>query len=110
MNRTEYNEMCQSRGYIGLIDEDNTYMKGNAVVCDYVAGSAIVYPHCVICVSDKTMSEHVITTTLNEIVATDTEHFIESLDKFDLHYKNAQQIIRENKMEKDFEDEEDEDM
>ena len=48
MDRTEYNEICQSRGYEGLTDEDNTYMKGDAVVCEYFDGSATVFPHCVI--------------------------------------------------------------
>ena len=36
MNRTEYNEICKSRGYIGLTDEDNTYMLKDAVVCGAV--------------------------------------------------------------------------
>lgn len=51
MDRTEYNEICQSRGYEGLTDEENIYMKGDAVVCEYLDGTATVYPHCVRLVS-----------------------------------------------------------
>ena len=107
MERTEYNEICQSRGYIGLTDEDNTYMKGDAVVCEYFDGTATVYPHCVIGFSDKTMSEYVASISLNEIVANTTERFIEALNKFDMKYKEAQQIIRENALEEDFEEDDD---
>ena len=66
MNRTEYNAICQARGYNGLTDKVNTYMKGDAVVCTY-----------------------------------------EALNKFDMKYKEAQLHIRENKMEEDFEEDDD---
>lgn len=105
MNRTEYNEICQSRGYIGLTDEENTYMKGDAFVCEYLDGTATVYPHCRICASVKTGELYVTTITLDEIRATTTELLIEALNKFDMKYKEAQQTIRENKLEEDFEDE-----
>jgi hypothetical protein len=104
MERTEYNAICQSRGYMGLTDEDNTYMKGDAIVCEYLDGTATVFPHCVIGFSDKTLSEYVATISLNEIVATTTERFIEALNKFDMKYKEALQLIRENKLEEDFEE------
>jgi len=107
MERTEYNEICQSRGYIGLTDEDNTYMLKDAVVCEYFDGTATVYPHCVIGNYNKNLEEYVTTITLDEIRATTTERFIEALNKFDMKYKEAQQIIRENKLEEDFEDEDD---
>ena len=110
MDRTEYNAICQARGYMGLTDEDNTYMKGDAVVCEYCDGTATVYPHCVIGYSHETFEEYVATISLDEIVATTTERFIEALNKFDMKYKEAQQIIRENKMEQDFEEDYDEDM
>lgn len=110
MDRTEYNEICQARGYIGLTDEDNTYMKGDAVVCEYFDGTATVYPHCVIGFSHKTLEEYVSTISLDEIVATTTERFIEGLNKFDMKYKEALQLIRENKMEEDFEEDDDGDM
>lgn len=110
MNRTEYNEICQSRGYMGLTDEDNTYMKGDAVVCEYLDGTATIYQHCVIGYSDKTLEEYVATISLNEIVATTTERFIEGLNQFDMKYKEAQQLIRENKLKEDFEEDYDEDM
>ena len=110
MDRTEYNEICQSRGYEGLTDEDNTYMKGDAVVCEYLDGTATVYPHCVIGFSHKTLSEYVAYISLNEIVANTTDRFIEALNKFDMKYKEAQQIIRENKLEEDFEEDDDGDM
>lgn len=110
MDRTEYNAICQSRGYMGLTDEDNTYMKGDAVVCEYFDGTATVYPHCVIGLSNKTFEEYVATVSLDEIVATTTERFIEGLNKFDMKYKEAQQIIRENKLEEDFEEDDDGDM
>jgi len=107
MNRTEYNEICQSSGYIGLTDEDNTYMLKDAVVCEYFDGTATVYPHCVIGNYNKNLEEYVTTITLDEIRVTTTELFIEALNKFDMKYKEAQQIIRENKLEEDFEDEDD---
>jgi len=107
MNKTEYNEICQARGYIGLTDEDNTYMLKDAVVCEYFDGTATVYPHCVIGNYNKNLEEYVTTITLDEIRATTTERFIEALNKFDMKYKEAQQIIRENKLEEDFEDEDD---
>ena len=110
MDRTEYNAICQARGYMGLTDEDNTYMKGDAVVCEYFDGTATVYPHCVIGFSDKTLEEYVATISLDEIVATTTERFIEALNKFDMKYKEALQLIRENKMEEDFEEDDDGDM
>ena len=110
MERTEYNAICQSRGYMGLTDEDNTYMKGDAVVCEYLDGTATVFPHCVIGFSDKTLSEYVATISLNEIVATTTERFIEALNKFDMKYKEALQLIRENKLEEDFDEDDDGDM
>lgn len=110
MNRIEYNEICQARGYIGLTDEDNTYMKGDAVVCEYFDGTATVFPHCVIGYSHETFEEYVATISLDEIVATTTERFIEGLNKFDMKYKEALQLIRENKMEEDFEEDDDEDM
>lgn len=110
MDRTEYNEICQSRGYIGLTDEDNTYMKGDAVVCEYFDGTATVFPHCVIGYSHETFEEYVATISLDEIVATTTERFIEGLNKFDMKYKEALQLIRENKMEEDFEEDDDGDM
>lgn len=110
MDRTEYNEICQSRGYLGLTDEDNTYMKGDAVVCEYFDGTATVYPHCVIGFSHKTLEEYVSTISLDEIVATTTERFIEGLNKFDMKYKEALQLIRENKLEEDFEEDDDGDM
>ena len=108
MDRTEYNEICQARGYTGLTDEDNTYMKGDAVVCEYCDGTATVYPHCVIGYSHKTFEEYVSTISLDEIVATTTERFIEGLNKFDMKYKEALQLIRENKLEEDFEEDDDE--
>ena len=43
MDRTEYNEICQSRGYMGLTDKVNTYMKGDAVICEYFDGTATVF-------------------------------------------------------------------
>ena len=104
MDRTEYNEICQSRGYMGLTDEDNTYMKGDAVVCEYFDGTATVFPHCVIGYSNETFEEYVATISLDTIVATTTERFIEGLNKFDMKYKEALQLIRENKMEEDFEE------
>lgn len=107
MDRTEYNEICQSRGYVGLTDEDNTYMKGDAIVCEYLDGTATVYPHCVIGNYNKNLEEYVTTITLDEIRATTTELFIEALNKFDMKYKEALQLIRENKLEEDFEDEDD---
>lgn len=110
MDRTEYNEICQSRGYMGLTDEENTYMKGDAVVCEYFDGTATVYPHCVIGFSHKTLEEYVATVSLNEIVATTTERFIEGLNQFDKKYKEAQQLIRENKLNEDFEEDDDGDM
>lgn len=110
MDRTEYNEICQARGYIGLTDEDNTYMKGDAVVCEYFDGTATVYPHCVIGFSHKTLEEYVSTISLDEIVATTTERFIEGLNKFDMKYKEALQLIRENKLEEDFEEDDEGDM
>ena len=110
MNRTEYNEICQSRGYMGLTDEENTYMKGDAVVCEYFDGTATVYPHCVIGFSHETFEEYVATISLDEIVATTTERFIEALNKFDMKYKEALQLIRENKLEEDFEEDDDGDM
>lgn len=110
MDRTEYNAICQARGYMGLTDEDNTYMKGDAVVCEYCDGTATVYPHCVIGCSHITFEEYVFTVSLDEIKATTTELFIEALNKFDMKYKEAQQIIRENKLEEDFEEDDDGDM
>lgn len=110
MDRAEYNEICQARGYIGLTDEDNTYMKGDAIVCEYFDGTATVYPHCVIGFSHKTLEEYVSTISLDEIVATTTERFIEGLNKFDMKYKEALQLIRENKLEEDFEEDDDGDM
>ena len=110
MNRTEYNEICQARGYIGLTDEDNTYMLKDAVVCEYFDGTATVYPHCVIGYSHETFEEYVATISLDEIVATTTERFIEALNKFDMKYKEALQLIRENKLEEDFEEDDDGDM
>lgn len=110
MDRTEYNEICQARGYIGLTDEDNTYMKGDAVVCEYFDGTATVYPHCVIGYSHETFEEYVATISLDEIVATTTERFIEGLNQFDMKYKEALQLIRENKLEEDFEEDDDGDM
>lgn len=110
MDRTEYNEICQFRGYIGLTDEENTYMKGDTVVCEYFDGTATVYPHCVIGFSHKTLEEYVSTISLDEIVATTTERFIEGLNKFDMKYKEALQLIRENKLEEDFEEDDDGDM
>lgn len=110
MDRTEYNEICQSRGYMGLTDEENTYMKGDAVVCEYFDGTATVYPHCVIGFSHKTLEEYVATVSLDEIVATTTERFIEGLNQFDKKYKEAQQLIRENKLNEDFEEDDDGDM
>ena len=111
MDRTEYNEICQARGYMGLTDEDNTYMKGDAVVCEYLDCTATVYPHCVRLVSlIKTLEEYVATISLDEIRTTTTELFIEALNKFDMKYKEAQQIIRENKLEEDFEEDDDGDM
>lgn len=107
MNRTEYNEICKSRGYNGLTDEDNTYMKGDAVVCTYLDGSATVFPHCVIGYSHETFEEYVASISLNEIRATTTEYFIEALNKFDMKYKEAQLAIKENAMEQDFEDDDD---
>lgn len=109
MERTEYNTICQSRGYMGLTDEDNTYMKGNAVVCEYFDGTATVYPHCVIGASVKTGSVYVTTISLNEIEATTTERFIEALNKFDTKYKETQMLIRTTEMEKDFEEDDDDD-
>jgi len=87
MNRTEYNAICQSRGYIGLTDEDNTYMKGDAVVCTYFDGSDTVFPHCVIGYNHKNFKEYVATISLNEIYANTKEVFIEALNKFDRKYK-----------------------
>ena len=110
MNRTEYNEICQARGYMGLTDEDNTYMLNDAVVCEYFDGTATVYPHCAIGYNHETFEEYVATISLNEIVATTTERFIEALDKFDMKYKEALQLIRENKLEEDFEEYDDGDM
>lgn len=110
MERTEYNAICQARGYIGLTDEENTYMKGDAIVCDYFNGTAIVYPHCVIRNSHKTFEDYVTTISLDEIKATTTELFIEALNKFDMKYKEALQLIRENKLEEDFKEDDDEDM
>lgn len=110
MNRTEYNEICKSRGYIGLTDEDNTYMLKDAVVCEYFDGTATVYPHCVIGFSNEKLEEYVATISLDEIVATTTERFIEALNKFDMKYKEALQLIRENKLEEDFEEDDDRDM
>ena len=110
MNRTEYNEICKSRGYIGLTDEDNTYMLKDAVVCEYFDGTATVYPHCVIGFSHEILEEYVATISLDEIVATTTERFIEALNKFDMKYKEALQLIRENKLEEDFEEDDDGDM
>ena len=110
MDRTEYNEICQSRGYIGLTDEDKTYMKGDAVVCEYFDGTATVYPHCVIGSNIETFEEYVATISLDEIVATTTERFIEALNKFDMKYKEALQLIRENILEEDFEEDDDGDM
>jgi hypothetical protein len=110
MDRTEYNAICQSRGYMSLTDEDNTYMLKDAVVCEYFDGPATVYPHCVIGSSNKTGEEYVATISLNEIVATTTERFIEALNKFDMKYKEALQLIRENKLEEDFEEDDDGDM
>ena len=110
MNRTEYNEICQSRGYEGLTDEENTYMKGDAIVCEYLDGTATVYPHCVIGNYNKNLEEYVTTITLDEIRATTTELFIEALNKFDMKYKEALQLIRENKLEEDFEEDDDGDM
>lgn len=110
MNRTEYNEICKARGYMGLTDEDNTYMKGDAVVCEYFDGTATVYPHCVIGTNNETFEEYVATISLDEIVATTTERFIEALNKFDMKYKEALQLIRENKLEEDFEEDDDGDM
>ena len=110
MNITEYNEICQSRGYIGLTDEDNTYMLKDAVVCEYFDGTATVYPHCVIGNYNKNLEEYVATISLDEIVATTTERFIEALNKFDMKYKEALQLIRENKLEEDFEEDDDGDM
>lgn len=110
MNRTEYNAICRARGYMDLTDEDNTYMKGDAIVCDYLDGTATVYPHCVICYSNETLEDYVTTISLNEIKATTTELFIEALNKFDMKYKEALQLIRENKLEEDFKEDDDEDM
>ena len=110
MNRTEYNAICQARGYNGLTDKVNTYMKGDAVVCTYFDGTATVYPHCVIGFSHETLEEYVATISLDEIVATTTERFIEALNKFDMKYKEALQLIRENKLEEDFEEDDDGDM
>lgn len=110
MNRTEYNEICQARGYVGLTDEDNTYMLKDAVVCEYFDGTATVYPHCVIGYSHETFEEYVATISLDEIVATTTERFIEALNQFDMKYKEALQLIRENKLEEDFEEDDDGDM
>jgi hypothetical protein len=107
MDRTEYNAICQSRGYIGLTDEDNTYMKGDAVVCEYFDGTATVYPHCVIGYSHETFEEYVATISLDEIEATTTEQFIEALNKFDTKYKETQMLIRTTEMEKDFEEDDD---
>mgnify|MGYP003292529585 CR=1 FL=1 len=104
MERTEYNAICQARGYIGLTDEDNTYMRGNAVVCVYFEGTAIVHPHCIIDYNHDSFEENIYTITLDEIEASTMEQFIEALNKFDIKYKEAQMIIRKNKMEKDFDD------
>ena len=60
--------------------------------------------------SDKTLEEYVATISLDEIVANTTERFIEALNKFDMKYKEALQLIRENKMEEDFEEDDDGDM
>ena len=60
--------------------------------------------------SHKTLSEYVAYISLNEIVANTTDRFIEALNKFDMKYKEAQQIIRENKLEEDFEEDDDGDM
>ena len=110
MERTEYNAICHARGYIGLTDEENTYMKGDAIVCDYFNGTATVYPHCVIGDSHETLEDYVYTISLDEIRATTTELFIEALNKFDVKYKEALQLIRENKLEEDFKEDDDEDM
>ena len=107
MERTEYNAICQARGYIGLTDLDNTYMKGNAVVCVYFAGTATVYPHCVIDYNNDSFEEYVYTITLDEIKAYTTERFIEALNKFDTKYKETQMLIRTTEMEKDFEEDDD---
>lgn len=110
MDRTEYNEICQSRGYDGLPDEENTYMKGDAIVCEYFDSTATVYPNCKICASVKTGEVYVTTISLDEIRTTTTELFIEALNKFDMKYKEALQLIRENKLEEDFEEDDDGDM
>ena len=109
MERTEYNTICQSRGYMGLTDEDNTYMKGNAVVCTYFDGTAIVYQHCVIDYNNDSFEEYVYTISLDSIEATTTEQFIEALNKFDTKYKETQMLIRTTEMEKDFEEDDDDD-
>ena len=109
MERTEYNTICQSRGYMGLTDEDNTYMKGNAVVCKYLDGIATVYPHCVIVYNHDSFEKHVYTITLDEIKAYTTERFIKALNKFDTKYKETQMLIRTTEMEKDFEEDDDDD-
>jgi hypothetical protein len=85
-------------------------MKGDAIVCDYFNGTVTVYPHCVIGASVKTGSVYVTTISLDEIKATTTELFIEALNKFDMKYKEALQLIRENKLEEDFKEDDDEDM
>lgn len=62
---------------------------------------------CEIGFSHKTLSEYVASISLNEIVANTTDRFIEALNKFDMKYKEALQIIRENKLEEDFEEDDD---
>ena len=106
MERTEYNEICLSRGYVGLAN--GTYVKEYATVCTFYNGEATVYPHCAVGFHSDSNTEYVGSVTIDEIYTDNKEDFIEALNKFEKNYKITLNLIHLNRIEQDFEDVEDE--